>query len=179
MSTILQAVFIFSLAFTPIRTPIVSVKDADKTPEELVKESVKEKHFALLSNELQQKFGFHIEKLGWPIQKPEIYYVTFYAYYPNKISSQQEARELIVAASSFVLSYLNSNPDLVPCLSEHPFTAENMFFSIKFVPNLMAEEGWSSVSLIKGKVSFNYIYDKVKVPSETFEEAKAKVNGRP
>lgn len=54
-------------------------------------------------------------------------------------------------------------------------TPDNMFFSIAFVKTLEREEGWAGTNLINGTIHYTYIYRKIKVPSESFEEAKAKV----
>ena len=177
MNIFINLLLLANLLFTPIRTPIISPRDEDKTPETLAKESAKGKYFELLSKELHDKFGFYIEKESeWPNRQPEIYYITYYAHYFDKIDSQEDARELAVRSVSHVLDFLNNNPDAAQFLAEYPFTAERiLFFNIKFIPNLLSEQGWCSVTVRKGVVHYTYIYDQLKVPSETFEEAKAKV----
>ncbi len=168
-------IFLVGLLFTPIRTPIISPRDEDKTPECLEKELAIETCFKLISRDLYDRFGLQVEPIGWASRRPEIYYVTFTTFYLNNINSQDEARALIVKVVSYVLDFLNENPDAIPLLIEHPFSPEKMFFSVKFVDNLMNEEGWGSVNMYRGTVNYTYVYEKIKVPSETFEEAKAKV----
>jgi len=174
---LINLLLLANLLFTPTRIPIVSPKDEDKSSETLAKESEKRKCFELLSKELHDKFGFYIEKESeWPNRQPEIYYITYYVHYFDKIDSQEDARELAVKSVSHILDFLNNNSDAAQLLVECPFTSERiLFFNIKFIPNLLSEQGWCSVTVRKGVVHYTYIYDQVKVPSETFEEAKAKV----
>ena len=174
INSLLSSLLLANLLFTPIRTPIISPRDEDKTPETLEKERFRRKCFEDLSIALQDKFGFEVEPTGWPSNQPEISFISFSTYYPA-VESQEEARKLLVEAVSFILSYINDSPEIVPYLKEYPITSKEMFFNIMFVENLMSSKGWGSVNLSRGTVNYGYVYGKIKVPSETFEEAKAKV----
>jgi len=160
--------------FTPIITPIVLPKDEDKSPEILAKEKVKSQHFKILAKNLHDKFGLEIEPYEWSKQKPEICKISFQTRLYDEISSLEDVRELIVAVVSYVLEYVNENPETVPILIEHPMSAKRVVFLINLVGNLH-QDNWASVNLVDGVIYYTYAYHKIKVPSETFEEAKAKV----
>ena len=164
--------------FTPIRTPVDSEKGLVKTEDYIKKECAKKKYFALLSKELETRFHLTIDPFGWPTSEPEIYFVYFLSEYPKWVDSVDEARELIVDVVSFVLSYLNENPEITPFLSEHPFSTKNMFIHIIFVKNHEIDDAWGAVNLNRGRISYSYIYGKVQVPPESFEEAKAIVDAK-
>ena len=162
--------------FTPIRIPINVDKGLVKNEDYIKKECAKKKYFALLSKELENRFQLTIDPFGWPTMEPEIYFVYFLSEYPRRVNSVDEARELMVDVTSYVLSYLNDNPEITPYLSEHPFSTKNMFIHIIFVKNHEIDDAWGAVNLNRGRISYSYIYGKVKVPPETFEEAKAIVD---
>jgi len=140
MQTICHFLVLGAILFTPIRTPILLPKDVDKTNETLAKECAKKRYFLQLSDELHKRFGFEVEPYEWPSRQPEIYYVSFGTTYSKEVLSLDQSRELIVEAVSFVLSYLNDNPEIIPFLAEYPMTPENMSFSIVFLKNLEGDD---------------------------------------
>jgi len=160
--------------FTPVTTYIKWPREEDKSPEQIVKEKAKERHFELLSKALKNKFGVEVDPFGWAVGQPEIYFIEFDLLYHPYVPSVDKARELIVDIVSFVSSYLNNNPEILPYLARHPFPLEKMIIHVDVNPNLYDGE-LVVVSMNKGEVDYYYCYQKIKVPSETFEEAKAKV----
>jgi|GEM_PF-1653306 len=164
----------WALLFTPVTTYIQWPREEDKSPEQIVKEKAKEKHFELLSKALQNKFGVEVDPFGWAVGQPEIYFIEFNLLYHPYVPSIDTARELIVDIVSFILSYLNDNPEIRPYLAKYPFSVKDMVIHVDINPKLYTGN-LVVVSLFRGEVNYHYCYQNPKVPSETFEEAKAKV----
>ena len=164
----------WALLFTPVTTYIQWPREEDKSPEQIVKEKAKKKHFEILSHALKNKFGVEVAPSGWPVDQPEIIFVEFDLLYHPYVPSVDKAREIIVDIVSFISSYLNDNPEVRPYLFKHPFPLEKILIHVDINPNLYDGE-LVVVSMNKGNVGYYYCYQNPKVPSETFEEAKAKV----
>ena len=164
-----------------LATPFVPYKvyfppEGPKSSETLEKEAAKKKYRSLLAKELNEKFGFYVEPGGWLISHDEIYLVNFYLQHPKRIETQEEIRELMVRTIAYIYSFLNDDPEIRPFLLEYPFKVENIHISVSFTHNLQRDlPAWVHANYNCGKINYTYEYEAIKVPSETFEEAQAKV----
>jgi len=167
--------FLFLFIFFIATTQGIFI-DIEKCPTNNFSMHSKQHYYNLLVQSLSNDLDLKVTTESWPGAKPGIYYVFIHCDYYKDINSIEEARRLVLSASELILDYLNDNESGIKKHTTYdPFPPEKLHLEIEFTKNLNDDKPLIYVSFYRGQIKYLYEYDRIKVPDESFEEAKAKV----
>ena len=129
--------------------------------------------YDLMQKRLKDKLNVIADDEDWTTGSQMIDFVYVGAHYNKIIKSIDEARKLIVDTTEFVAKFLNEEPLIRPYLCEYPFNSRNINVMIVLDRNIQMDEPIVDVSCDQGVIRYFYEYNRIQVPKETFEEAKA------